>query len=254
MDIRDAGPRRAARPVVLSTALGLGSSALAFCGALYLGQGLAGSALAALLIPLALSGALALGLAVAFVVAVAVEQPAGLRRVSRLAMVVAPLAALAAFFSYAADPAGHGGVPVAGDDVLPDRVAPFVPGRTVDIPRVPRPTSPPDGQPPAGQPERPVPPPAAPPLVVAGPVAPPPAARPPVPPAPPAARPPAPEGPAAPVAEPRTPPLYRPPGGVPAGTPTAPADGCTDKPRKSHPKGKKKKAKACVTRGRASRR
>jgi hypothetical protein len=133
--------RQGARPVVLCTVLGVAAFAITFCGAVLLGRGLAGSGLAALLIPLALSGALAVGVAVTFVVAVAVEHPLGHRRVSRAVTVVAPLAALVALFAYAADPAGQAGRPLAQAGGLPssgDGTQPRVPSRTISVPRTPR--------------------------------------------------------------------------------------------------------------------
>ena len=111
-----ADARRAARPVLLCGALGIAAFAVTFCGALLLGRGLAGSALAALLLPLALSGAVAVGLAVTFVVAVLLEQPAGRRKATRTMAVATPLAALLALFAYASDPTGQSGVPLAGQE------------------------------------------------------------------------------------------------------------------------------------------
>lgn len=136
-----ADARRPGRPVVACAALGVAAFALTFVGALVLGRGLAGSALAALLLPLALSGALAVGLAVAFVVAVALEQPYGARRVGRLVTVATPLAALVALFAYAGTPGGGGGLPLAfgpNDGVLGAPRAPQRPPRVVSVPRTPR--------------------------------------------------------------------------------------------------------------------
>ena len=129
-----ANARRPGRPAVLCTVLGVAAFGLTFCAALLLGRGLAGSALAALLLPLALSGAAAVGLAVAFVVVVALEQPAGLRKVSRLMTVAAPLAALVALFAYASDPAGTAGVPLAGDSQVIERPGARTPRRVVAVP------------------------------------------------------------------------------------------------------------------------
>lgn len=132
-----ADARRAARPVLLCGGLGIAAFAVTFCGALLLGRGLAGSALAALLLPLALSGAVAVGLAVTFVVAVLLEQPAGRRKVTRTMAVVTPLAALLALFAYASDPTGQGGVPLAGRDTpVVERPTPRPP-RVVRVPAGP---------------------------------------------------------------------------------------------------------------------
>ncbi|HWL35689.1 MAG TPA: hypothetical protein VNQ77_05795 [Frankiaceae bacterium] len=139
-----ADARRPGRPVVACAALGVAAFALTFVGALVLGRGLAGSALAALLLPLALSGALAVGLAVAFVVAVALEQPYGARRVGRLVTVATPLAALVALFAYAGAPGGGGGLPLAlggpTDIVLG---TPRTPQRAPRVVRVPPAVTPP---------------------------------------------------------------------------------------------------------------
>jgi hypothetical protein len=176
-----ADARRPGRPVVACAALGVAAFALTFVGALVLGRGLGGSALAALLLPLALSGALAVGLAVAFVVAVALEQPYGARRVGRLVTVATPLAALVALFAYAGTPGGGGGVPLAlgpADGALGVPRVPHRPPRVVSVPRVPRPPR----VVPVPVPEAPAPPVAAPhvaaPPRVAGPVLPPPDAVP----------------------------------------------------------------------------
>ena len=170
-----ADARRAGRPVVLCAALGVAAFALTFTGALLLGRGLAGSALAALLLPLALSGALAVGLAVAFVVAVALEQPYGARRVGRLVPVVTPLAALVAVFAFAGSP---GTPPFAGPaEVLehPSSPAPRQPTRQVAVPpavRVPVPVPVPGSGAGGGAPGAPVVVAAPRPVVVLGPVRP----------------------------------------------------------------------------------
>lgn len=132
--------RRAGRPVVLSAALGVAAFAVTFAIALALGRSLAGSVLAALLLPLALSGALALGLAVGFVVATVAAQPYGVRRMSRVVTVAAPLAALVALFVYAADPAAQVGPPrePAGDAVAtPPRTVSVAPPATPVTPVTP---------------------------------------------------------------------------------------------------------------------
>ena len=133
--------RRAARPVVLCAALGVAAFAVTFGVALALGRGLAGSALAALLLPLALSGALAVGLGVGFLVAVVVEQPYGLRRMSRVVPVATPLAVLVALFVYAADPAAQVGAPETGaavpEDVGTPRTVTVAPPATPVTPVVP---------------------------------------------------------------------------------------------------------------------
>ena len=148
--------RGAARPAVLCAALGIAASALTFFGAVTLGRGLAGgSALAALLVPLALSGALAVGLTVAFVVQTVLTQPNGPRRVRRAVALVTPFAALVAVVVYAADPSVQVGRPTAGGAV-PDVIerTPYVPPRTrtVVVPPAPptRPVTPPVDRTPGG--------------------------------------------------------------------------------------------------------
>ena len=103
-----------------------------------------------MLLPLALSGAVAVGLAVAFVVAVLLEQPAGLRQVSRVVVVATPLAALVALFAYASDPAGRGGAPLARDTPVVE--LPAHPPRVVSVPPRTQGVSPPAGPAPVAQP------------------------------------------------------------------------------------------------------
>lgn len=129
--------RRAARSVVLSASLGVAAFAITFSAALMLGRGLVGSALAALLLPLAVSGGVAVGLAAAFVVATALEQPAGRRRVARLVGVVTPIAALVALLVYTADPTADLGRAIGGPDFPIAEPATPRPRRTVGVPAPP---------------------------------------------------------------------------------------------------------------------
>lgn len=162
-DLWGVGPdaRRAARPVVVCAALGVAAFAVTFSGALALGRGLSGSALAALLLPLVLSGAIAVGLAVAFVVAVAMEQPYGAGRVRRLAPIVTPLAALVALFAYAADPGSDVARPLTGAQRTP-AASPSpsaAPPRVVSVPQAPESRAPEVRTPttvPGGRADRPV--------------------------------------------------------------------------------------------------
>jgi hypothetical protein len=95
-----ADARRVARPVLLCATTGFMAFAASFCAALLLGRGVVGSAMTALLVPLALSGALAVGLAVAFVAATVLAEPTGSVRVRRLLRYLAPVAAAVALFAY----------------------------------------------------------------------------------------------------------------------------------------------------------
>jgi hypothetical protein len=138
-DAADGPARPLARPLLLVGGFGVTAFLAAFCIALLLGRGIAGSVLAALLVPVALSGALAVGLAAAFVVAVAAEQPDARLMLRKVFAFLAPAVAVVALFAYAADP----GAPVRSAAPAPSPSAVPVPVRVPPRRTPPVPVTPP---------------------------------------------------------------------------------------------------------------